>query len=132
MWNMNNQRVLLASMIWISAISCSPSLSSAASVTYACDFPRWSDNTGTHPSKQKFSMKFAYDTITKEAFMIGNGGVSNVVAVNGDEGITFLERLPTGAVQTTTIIMSGAAVHSRHSIMFDELTPSQYYGRCAS
>jgi hypothetical protein len=45
--------------------------------------------------------------------------------------MTFMEKLTTGVVQTTTIANSGASVHSRHTLLSDnEITPSQYYGRC--
>ncbi len=41
-----------------------------------------------------------------------------------------LELLSTGAVQTTTIDINNKSVHSRHTLMFGDLMPSQYYGRC--
>lgn len=63
------------------------------------------------------------------AFAIGRD-VYPVRLVVGDEGVTFLEELPTGVVQTTTIHKSGEAVHSRHTSIFGEFVPSQYYGAC--
>ena len=48
----------------------------------------------------------------------------------GYSGVTFLEVLKTGAVQTTTIDHQGKAVHSRHTILFGEIVASQYYGTC--
>ena len=53
-----------------------------------------------------------------------------VKVIPGDNGITFLEVLVTGAVQTTTINKQGKAVHSRHTIIAGEFVPSQYYGTC--
>lgn len=79
------------------------------------------------------SMKFEFklDTITKKAFMIGNIGIEEVEIFIGDAGFTFISRLATGAVQTTTINRDGHAVHSRNTILAGELIASQYFGRCA-
>jgi hypothetical protein len=47
--------------------------------------------------------------------------------------VTFIERLDSGAVQTTTIMKGGASVHSRHTMLLDkEIMPSQFYGQCKS
>ena len=46
---------------------------------------------------ETFSLEFALDTITKKAFMFGNAGMSDVVAVGGKQGITFQETLGSGA-----------------------------------
>jgi hypothetical protein len=74
--------------------------------------------------------KFALDAVTRKAVIIGNAGMSDIDAVGGNQGITFQEKLGSGAVQTTTIANDGSSVHSRHTIIGDGLTPSQYYGRC--
>ncbi len=104
----------------------------ASSITYDCDFPRQSNQTGNHAVTKKFAMTFSYDAVTKEAVMVGNNGVSDVHMLKGEWGKTFLEPLGSGAVQSTTILPSGEAVHSRHSILFDEIIPSQYYGKCST
>ena len=104
--------------------------SKAASILYNCDFPRWSDEDGNHASKEKFAFKLAYDDITGEAVMIGNLGIEKMERVVGTGGTTFVERLSTGAVQSTTIDSDGDAVHSRHTMILGELVPSQYYGTC--
>ena len=62
--------------------------------------------------------------------MEGNAGISSVVLTDGYDGLTFLEFIPSGAVQSTTVARNGVAVHSRHSLMFGDLIPTQYYGRC--
>lgn len=79
---------------------------------------------------EQFTLEFALDTITQKAVLIGNQGLSDVDAVGGSGGITFQERLVTGAVQTTTIAKDGSSVHSRHTMIAGKLTPSQYYGAC--
>lgn len=70
-----------------------------------------------------FSLRFSLDTVTEKAVLIGNQGMADVVYLGGDNGVTFLEFLPTGAVQTTTISESGVSVHSRHTLLFGELVP---------
>mgnify|MGYP001812791690 CR=1 FL=1 len=57
--------------------------------------------------------------------------MNDVVFVSGSFGWSFLEYLPTGAVQTTTISKSGKSVHSRHSMIGNDMVPSQYYGACS-
>jgi hypothetical protein len=114
----------------ILVLIASSSHSWAASYLYSCDFPRSSDERGKQ-SPEKFSMRFAHDDITGEAMVIGNNGVEKVHVVTGAYGISFLEVLGTGAVQTTTIARSGKASHSRHTMMGADIMPSQYYGTCA-
>jgi hypothetical protein len=44
-----------------------------------------------------------------------------------------MEKLETGAVQTTTISFKGDSVHSRHSVLSEKdgkMVPSQSYGQC--
>ena len=48
--------------------------------------------------------------------------------IPGDNGITFLEMLITGAVQTTTMNKEEKAMHSRHTLIAGQLVPSEYYG----
>ena len=66
--------------------------------------------------------------MTNKPVLIGNQGVEEVTFVNGVYGVTFLEFLSTGAVQTTTVAKSGASVHSRHTLIAGEFSASQYYG----
>ena len=116
--------ILLFVTLYLSA-----SESWAASYLYSCDFPRSSNENGKQ-SPEKFSMRFAYDDITGEAVIIGNAGVEKAFGVVGIYGISFIEQLPTGAVQTTTIAKNGKASHSRHTMMGGDIMPSQYYGTC--
>lgn len=103
----------------------------SAVVSYQCHYPEYSDNEGGLNKSNDFALEFQYDTVTQDAFVVGNNGLSPVAAVKGLEGITFLEILPTGAVQSTTVTHNGKSVHSRHSMMFNGgLIPSQYYGKC--
>jgi hypothetical protein len=79
---------------------------------------------------EQFSLEFTLDTVTRKAVLVGNSGMSDVDVVAGSQGLTFQERLGTGAVQTTTITNDGSSVHSRHTVIGGKLTPSQYYGTC--
>jgi len=84
-------------------------------------------------NKDTMNFEFVHDTTTNKAHMVGNLGLAEVVAHVGDRAVTFLEFLPTGVVQSTTIVLAtGAAVHSRHSIIGKEFAPSQYLGACSS
>jgi hypothetical protein len=77
-------------------------------------------------------LEFALDNLTGKAVIIGNLGMSDVDIFSGSDGLTFQEKLRTGAIQTTTIARDGRSVHSRHTLftLEDGLTPSQYYGQC--
>lgn len=86
---------------------------------------------GVGSQKADLSLKFTLDTNSSEAFMVGNAGVSKVSVHSGIYGLTFLEHLPAGAVQSTTITEGGNSVQSRHSMMGDRIIPSQYYGAWA-
>lgn len=76
--------------------------------------------------------EFTIDTVTNDAFVVGNAGASRVVAYRGRDAFTFLEYLESGAVQSTTITNLGPAVHSRNTILGSGLLPSQYYGSCGA
>ena len=96
-----------------------------------CNFAKYhSQDENRLQTDSGFGMTFRYDLITREAFMEGNNGISGVTLTDGYDGLTFLEFLPAGAVQSTTVAKSGAAVHSRHTLMFGNLVPTQYYGTC--
>ena len=96
---------------------------------YICSFPTFAQPDGVQSAKD-FVLEFNRDTVTGDAFLVGNSGLNQVFAYVGNDGVTFLESLVTGAVQSTTITTSGSAVHSRHSIIVGDLVPSQYYGNC--
>ena len=99
--------------------------------TLICKFPQYHSQDETRLQKSAdFGMTFRYDPVTREAFMEGNAGISSVVLTDGYDGLTFLEFLPAGAVQSTTVAKNGAAVHSRHTLLFGDLMPTQYYGTC--
>ena len=108
-----------------------PTSVEANPLRFHCVYPTYSDNEAGPKQAKGFSLEFALDTVSDKAVMIGNNGVEEVLAHKGADGLTFLEFLPTGAVQSTTISSTGESVHSRHSVMGGKIVPSQYYGKCS-
>jgi hypothetical protein len=90
-----------------------------------CDYTQSASPQGL--KAEKFTLEFIVDG--ERAVMIGNRGISDVEMHSGDHGFTFLEKVPAGVVQTTTVAKDGSSVHSRHTII-GNLVPSQYYGKC--
>ena len=112
-------------------VVCSPASASAKVLQFNCSYQKFYNPEDDRLENSKdFNLQFTVDTVTNKAVLIGNQGVEDVTFVSGDEGITFLEYLPSGAVQTTTVSKSGASVHSRHTLMAGQFTASQYYGSC--
>lgn len=108
-----------------------PSLVCADVEKYVCTFELYHSLDNFEMSKaDDFVLAYTFDTVTRNAFLEGNNGLSEVTLIDGNSGATFLEVLPSGVVQTTTVALGGAAVHSRHTIIVGELSPSQYYGIC--
>ena len=118
--------------IAIAILTSTVSQAQVAPVRFECEFDRAvSPDNGLKTLDKLFKFTFVMDKTTHDAAMIGNAGMSPVKTATGYAAITFLETLPTGAVQSTTIIMStGEAVHSRHTYLsvISEFAPSQYYG----
>jgi hypothetical protein len=75
-------------------------------------------------------LDFAFDDVTRKAVVLGSNG-SDVDVHMGGLAISFMEKLETGAVQTTVISFTGDSTHSRHTLLSDkDLVPGQYYGQC--
>ena len=75
-------------------------------------------------------LDFIFDDVTRKAMVLGNNG-SDVDVHIGSLAISFMEKLETGAVQTTVISFAGDSTHSRHTLLSDkDFVPSQYYGQC--
>ena len=102
----------------------------AAPVTFVCDYETFSDEEGNHAVKGEFVLTFLVDG--EKAYMIGNNGSEPVQLLAGDEYVSFIEVTAAGNIMTTAITSDGTSVHSRNSIMFGDLIPSQYYGTCVS
>jgi hypothetical protein len=110
------------------AIFVGSSSASAKSLRWSCVYTQRASPEGL--AKEDFKIEFAFDDITGRGVMIGNQGVSDLEVHRGAFGVTFMEKLDGGVVQTTTVASDGKSVHSRHTIMVKEMVPSQYYGQC--
>ena len=120
--------VLIAGLVWLLFGS---TVAESAVQRFTCVFDRHvSPNTNGVSRSDTMRLEFVIDGMG-DAYAIGQF-VEPVRWVVGDQGVTFLEELRTGAVQSTTIHSSGNAVHSRHTMISiaNELVPSQFYGTC--
>jgi len=105
---------------------------------YLCIYPKATNAAGLKGRAAPMRLEFAFDTTAGKATLIGNNGIVDVSVARGDGGITFLEVLGTGAVQTTTITLATMkSVHSRHTLLSRpgnafEFAASQNFGFCRS
>jgi hypothetical protein len=79
--------------------------------------------------RDSLTLEFVHDRASDVAFMIGNNGTSPVLSYTGRSAVSFVELVPSGVVQTTSIDQAGNAVHSRHTLS-DTFIQSQWVGRC--
>ena len=107
-----------------------PIFAVAAPVTFVCDYKTFSNQEGHHQVTSKFALTFLVDG--DKAHLVGNNGSEPVTAIANDDYVSFIEVTANGNVMTTTILADGKSVHSRNTIMFGDLIPSQYYGTCES
>lgn len=120
---------LLTSALSLAFVMSVNSAAWAETLGWSCSYSTLATPTGL--KKDNFKLEFAMDTLTKRAVLIGNAGMADLDFYNGDQGITFQEKLGSGAIQTTTIShQDGKSVHSRHSMLGGVIVPSQYYGDC--
>lgn len=107
-----------------------------------CSFPKFAsaDWGSSGPQTKTGSQDFGFqidgiDHAKQSARMIGNAGATDLLALDGDETITFVEQTPVGTVNVTSVFgwKDGArtfkAVHSRHTAIGGP-SPSQNYGSC--
>ena len=106
-----------------------PTLANTSS--FLCTFPTQASPEGLVKPEKLFELRFVIDQNTKKAYLMGNAGSSEVELIPNTDGVSFVEITKSGNVMVTAIAANGTAVHSRNGIMFKELIPSQYYGRCA-
>jgi hypothetical protein len=79
-----------------------------------------------------FVQLLSFESVCLPTFAPTPGPCIPAVA-GGELGGVFLEPLPTGAVQTTTIAHAGAALHSRHSLLPNGgIVPARYQGFCVA
>ncbi len=103
--------------------------SSAQQFSFICDFTT-ECSRDTRCEEKDMKLTFLFNEKSSEAYMQGNVDLVQVMPLRGDSAISFAEPLGTGAIQTTTILNDGTAIHSRHTIISDEVVPAQWYGHC--
>lgn len=97
---------------------------------YLCNYASYSNNKGNHKVKDKFELNFIIDRTTGKSYLLGNAGASEVKVLESKDRVAFFEVTATGNIMTTVIDSKLNTVHSRSTVMFGELQPSQYYGKC--
>ena len=107
-----------------------------------CSFP-WSasaDWDRDEPRVKNASQEFGFqidgiDHRQGSARIIGNAGADDLTALRGADSVSFLERVPAGTINVTTVYAwrntegRFKAVHSRH-VAIGGPAPSQNYGYC--
>jgi len=107
-----------------------PAVACGATTSYTCKFSVEATPKGLSKQASPFELRFVVDSSTRKAYLMGNLGSSEVEVIPNTDGISFLEITASGNVVVTAVTNSGEAVHSRNGIMFKELVPSQFYGKC--
>ena len=121
-------RYILALILFILLL---PTVSIGAVLTFSCKYPTYSSDEGGLKKDGNMAFELSVDTTTGEAFMKSNLGMTKLDLHIGYSSWTLYVKLDTGAVQTTTIVKDSlVSVPSRNSVIFNELSPSQYYGKC--
>ena len=108
-----------------------PYLAAAATTSYVCSFTVEASPKGLAKQEKPFELRYVVDTTAKKAYLVGNAGSSEVEIIPNTDGVSFVEITNSGNVMVTAIAANGASVHSRNGIMFKDLVPSQFYGKCA-
>lgn len=107
-----------------------PVLAYADTMSFSCDYGSYSDHEGNHKVEDKFELNFIVDDATGKSYLLGNNGSSEVKVLGSDGQLAFLEITATGNIMTTAIDDELNSVHSRNTVMFGKMLPSQYYGKC--
>ncbi len=107
-----------------------PMLATAKTTNYFCNYTSYSDQNGNHKVKSKFELNFIVDRATDKSYLLGSNGSAEVKAFETKDQIAFVELTASGNVMSTAIDSKLNTVHSRNSVMFGEMIPSQYYGKC--
>lgn len=105
-----------------------PTFLNAEVLTWDCNFASRVDANGV--ATEEMELVFKVDTVSKLAIMEGNAGLVDVDLHIGEEAFSFVEKVPNGSAQTTTITRDGLAVHSRNTVILGEFVAAQHFGRC--
>jgi len=115
--------------LMIALLSYGTTLAAAKGFRWRCTYNKAASADGIQ--EKNFKFEFIYDDLTRKGVVLGSTQ-ANVDVHVGSAAISFMEKLETGAVQTTVISSSGDSVHSRHSVLSEngKMVPSQSYGKC--
>jgi len=110
--------------------------------SFKCTFPLYAstewkrDRPTVKTDDQDFGFQIdGIDHSLRTARIIGNAGADDLEVAPGTDTVSFVERVPAGAVNLTTVYAwrdsqgGFKAVHSRHTAIGGP-SPSQQYGRC--
>ncbi|WLQ14345.1 hypothetical protein O5O45_00120 [Hahella aquimaris] len=114
--------------VFISVVLLLTSMNVLATKTYTCTFGSFSDDEGKHDGE--LLLTYLLDEKAEKSYVIGNNGTNEVAHIFRGDGRSFIEITASGNIMVTTITPELMAVHSRNSVMFGKLLPSQYYGNC--
>jgi hypothetical protein len=123
-------RMLKLENLAIALAALLPCFAVAATTSYVCSYTVEASPKGLAKQEKPFELRYVVDITTKKAYLVGNAGSSEVEIIPNTDGISFVEITNSGNVMVTAITANGASVHSRNGIMFKDLVPSQFYGKC--
>ncbi len=106
-----------------------PANALAETTTYFCNYTSWSDQEGNHKTEE-FLLTFIVDKRAGKSYFLGNNGSTEVELIQSGDQLAFIEVTASGNIMTTAIDSKLDSVHSRNSVVFGEISPSQYYGKC--
>jgi hypothetical protein len=113
----------------IALASYGTTLAAAKDFRWSCTYSKTA--SPDRLQEKNFKFEFTYDDLSRKGVVLGSTQADADVHV-GSAAVTFMEKLESGAVQTTTISSTGDSVHSRHSVVSEDgkMIPSQSYGKC--
>ena len=100
--------------------------------------PPWIDTDRPSLEDGDEDLRFQIDAIDhagNRARMIGNAASVDIILIRGADGLSFIERTPSGGVNLTTVYAwrdsdgGFKTVYSRHTAVVGP-SPQQLYGRC--
>ena len=115
--------------VLLAALLATPA--SAKAPKWVCTYPITANPGGAFKG-QDLALTFTVDETAKHAQVTNNERTHEVEVFAGTDGLTFVDRQKSGAIQVTTIGSTGKSVHSRHAILKGALIPSQSYGTCVA
>ena len=122
-------RVPMMQIAFLALLLAAPA--DAKVLKWSCTYPTVANPGGVFKNGS-LTLSFSVDQEGKKAQVTGNRGTHDVEVFAGADGLTFVDRQKTGAIQVTTIDSAGKSVHSQHTLLKGLLIPSQSYGKCVA